>query len=29
MAKILGIDGKEQFLIYLAAVGKRERSDMG
>ncbi|MFZ1897068.1 SagB/ThcOx family dehydrogenase [Methanoregula sp.] len=29
MAEILGIDGKEQFLIYLATVGKRERAGDG
>jgi SagB-type dehydrogenase family enzyme len=27
MAKILGIDGVDRFLIYLATVGKRERGD--
>jgi SagB-type dehydrogenase family enzyme len=29
MAEILGIDGKEQFLIYLATVGKREGAGDG
>jgi hypothetical protein len=29
MDRILKVDGKDEFTIYLAAVGKRRKSDQG